>query len=57
MRNLHQIIQVVNRESVNILFIIPIIITNQGHIIVIYMMVSEIHENMDLVIGVKNIVE
>ena len=44
-------------ESVNILFIILIIITIQWHIVENYMMVSEIHDNGDLVLRFKNFVE
>ena len=50
------IIQVRNQAIVNILFIIPIIITIQGHICEIYAMDSEIHDNVDPVLGVINIV-
>ena len=50
-------IQVVNGESVDILFIIPIIITIEGHKFEINAMASEIHDNVDLVLGVKNFVE
>ena len=46
-------IQVGNREHGSILFIIPIIITIQGYTFEIYSMASDIHDNVDLVIGVK----
>ena len=36
-----------------ILFIIPIIIKIQGHVSGIYIMVSEIHNNVDFVLSVK----
>ena len=42
------VFQAGNVESVNILLIIPIIITIQGHMFEIYTMVSEIHDNVDL---------
>ena len=39
------------------LFIIPIIIDVHGHTFEIVTLVSEIHENVDLVLGIKNIFE
>ena len=39
------------------LFIIPVIIEGHGHRFEIYSLVSEIHENVDLVLGIKNIFE
>ena len=38
-------------------FIIPIIVDIHGHRFEIYTLVSEIHENVDLVLGIKNIFE
>ena len=35
------------------LFIIPVIIEVHGHRFEIYTLVSEIHENVDLVLGIK----
>ena len=40
-----------------VLFIIPIIIDVHGHRFEIYTLVSEIHQNVDLVLGIKNISE
>ena len=37
------------------LFIIPVIIEEHGHRFEIYTLVSEIHENVDLVLGIKNV--
>ena len=37
------------------LFIIPVIIDVHGHRFKIYTLVSEIHENVDLVLGIKNV--
>ena len=51
-----QRIQVGNGQYVSILFVIPIIDIH-GHIFKIYTLVSKIHENMDLVLGVKNVFE
>ena len=39
------------------MFIIPIIIDIHGHKFEIYTLVSEIHENVDLVLCIKNIFE
>ena len=52
-----QRIQVGNSQCVGILFIIPIIIDIHGHRFEIYTLVSEIHENMDLYLGIKNVFE
>ena len=52
-----QRIQVGNGQCVSILFIIPVIIDVHGHRFEIYMLVSEIHENVDLVLGIKNVFE
>ena len=44
-----QRIHVGNGQFVSVLFIIPIIIDVHGHRLEIYTLVSEIHENVDLV--------
>ena len=49
-----QRIQVGNGQFVSVLFIIPVIVHIHGHRFEIYMLVSEIHENVDLVLGIKN---
>ena len=49
--------QIGNGQFISILFIIPIIIDIHGHRFEIYTLVSEIHENVDLVLGIKNIFE
>ena len=49
--------QVGNRQYVGILFIIPVIVTIQSHRFEIFTLVFEIHENIDLVIGIKNLFE
>ena len=36
-------------------FVIPIIVDIHGHRFKIYILVSEIHENVDLVLGIKNV--
>ena len=52
-----QRIQVGSGQCVNFLFIIPVIIDVHGHTFEIYTLVSEIHENVDLVLGIKNVFE
>ena len=46
-------IQVGNGKYVGVLFVIPIIMTIQKHRFEIFTLVSEIHENVDLVLGIK----
>ena len=50
-----QRIQVGNGLCVSVLFAIPVIIDVHGHRFEIYTLVSEIHENVDLVLGIKNV--
>ena len=50
-----QRIQVGNGQFVSVLFIIPVILDINGHGFEIYALVSEIHENIDLVLGIKNV--
>ena len=50
-----QRIQVGNGQFVSVLFIIPVIIDVHGHRFEIYTSVSMIHENVDLVLGIKNV--
>ena len=50
-----QRIQVGNGQCVSVLFIIPVIVDIHGHRFEIYTLVSEIHENLDLVLGIKNV--
>ena len=50
-------IQLGNGQVISILYIIPIIIDIHGHTFEIHTLVSEIHENVDLVIGIQNIFE
>ena len=52
-----QRIQVGNGQCVSVLFIIQVIVDIQGHRFKIYTLVSEIHKNVDLVLGIKNIFE
>ena len=50
-----QRIQVGNGQYVRVLFIIPVIIEVHGHRFKICTLVSEIHENVDIVLGIKNV--
>ena len=50
-------IQVGNGQCISILFIIPVIIEVHGHRFEISTLVSEIHQNVDLVLGIKNVFE
>ena len=47
-----QRIQVGNGQFVSVLFLIPIIVDIHGHRFEVYTFVSEIHENVDLVLGI-----
>ena len=50
-----QRIQIGNGQCVSELFIIPVIVDIHGYRFKIYILVSEIHENIDLVLGIKNV--
>ena len=50
-------IQVGNRQYVGVLFVIPVIMTIQNHRFEMFTLVSEIHENVDLIIDIKNLFE
>ena len=52
--NTHRI-QVGNRQYVSVLFVIPVIIDIYGLRFEIFSLVSKIHDNIDLVMGMKNI--
>ena len=52
-----QRIQVGNGQYISVLFIIPVIIEIAGHMFEIYTLVSNIHDNVDLVLGIKNVFE
>ena len=49
--------QVGNGQDVSVLFIIPVILEIAGHRFKIYTLISKIHENVDLVLGIKNVFE
>ena len=46
-----------NGQYVSVLFLIPVIIDIHRHRFEIFTLVSEIHDNLDLVMGIKNIFE
>ena len=50
-----QRIQVGNGQFVSVFFIIPVVIDIHGPGFEIFTLVSDIHENLDLVFGIKNI--
>ena len=50
-----QRIQVGNGQYVSVLFIIPVIIKITDHRFKMYMLVSEIHDSIDLVLGIKSV--
>ena len=52
-----QRIQVENGQYVSMLFIIPVVIDTHVHRVEIFTLVSEINENVDWVLGIKNIFE
>ena len=52
-----QRIQVGNGQYVGVLFVKPVIVDIHGQRFEIFSLVSEIHENVDLVLGIKNIFE
>ena len=52
-----QRIQVGNGQCISVLFMIPVIIEVHNHRFEIYTLVSEIHDNIDLILGIKNIFE
>ena len=52
-----QRIQVGNGQYVSVLFVIPVIINIHGHRFKSFTLVSKIHDNVDLVMGMKNIFE
>ena len=52
-----QRIQVGNGQYVSVLFVIPVIINIHRHRFEIFTLVSKIHDNVDLVKGMKNIFE
>ena len=52
-----QRIQVGNGQCVAVLFIVLVIIEIHSHLFEVFTLVSEIHDNVDLVLGMKNAYE
>ena len=52
-----QRVQVGNGQYVVVLFVIPVIVDIHGHRFEVFTLVSEIHDNVDLVLGMKNVFE
>ena len=52
-----QRIQVGNGQYVGVLFVIPVIAEINGHRLEVFMLVSEIFDNVDMVLGIKNLFE
>ena len=52
-----QRIQVGNGQYVGVLFVISVIIEINGHRLEVFMLVSEIFDNVDMVLGIKNLFE
>ena len=52
-----QRVQVGNGQCVGVLFVIPIIIDVCGHRFDVLTLASEIHDNVDLVLGMNNVFE
>ena len=52
-----QRIQVGNGQYVAVLFVILVIIEMHGHLFEVFTLVSEIHDNVDSVLGIKNAYE
>ena len=52
-----QRVQVGNGKCVAVLFVIPVIIDMYGHRFEVFTLVSEIYDNVDLVLGMKNVCE
>ena len=46
-----------NGQYVAVLFVIPVIVDIHGHRFEVFTLVSEIHDNVDLVLGMKNVFE
>ena len=50
-------ILVSNGPYAGALFVIPVVINLQGNRLEVYRFISEIHDNVDMVIGIKNVSE
>ena len=52
-----QRVQISTGQYVVVLFVIPVIVDIHGHRFEVFMLVSEIHDNVDLILGMKNVFE
>ena len=52
-----QRIQVGNGQYIGVLFVIPVIVEIYGHRLEVFTLVSEIFDNVDMVLGIKNLFE
>ena len=52
-----QRIQVGNAQYVGVLFVIPVIVEINNHRLKVFMLISEIFDNVDMVLGIKNLFE
>ena len=52
-----QRIQVGNGQYVGVLSVIPVIVEINGHRLEVFMLLSEIFDNVDMVLGIKNLFE
>ena len=52
-----QRVQVGNGQYVAVLFVTLVIVEIHGHRFEVFLLVSEIHDNVDLVLGMKNVFE
>ena len=50
-----QRIQVGNGQYVGVLFVIPVIVEINGHRLEVFTLVSEIFDNIDMVLGIRNL--
>ena len=50
-----QRVQVGTGQYVTVLFVIPVIVDIHGHRLEVFRLVSEIHNDVDLVLGMKNV--
>ena len=50
-----QRIQVGNGQYVGVVFVIPVIVEINNHTLEVFMLVSEIFDNVDMVLGIKNL--
>ena len=52
-----QRVQVGNGQYVAVIFVIPVTVDIHGHRFEVFTLVSEIHDNVDLVLGMNNVSE